>query len=235
MTFPVIVTRTAPGVHKTVAKLTKVGVSPIAYPLLSVKFAESAEIPNDAGVTIFTSVNGVNSYSQLTDRRDTRVYCVGAATHAAAEEMGWTVLASSHGGTNEFIDLLEKHIDSGETLIVHPTNTKTAFGITEMLQERGYVAQMVDCYTTKRKRKLSKKVTEALQTDDCAVMFYSTEAVMAFLDLQDSREYKDLKIIGLSENIVSNLRHQGFSRIWVAEEPIDDAMVNVLTMPEFRD
>ena len=233
MTFPVIVTRTSPGVHKTVAKLKEIGVKPIASPLLSVKFAETAEIPIDPAVTIFTSVNGVKSYAQLTDRRDSRVFCIGAESHAVAEKMGWPVLASSHGGTKEFVNLLEKNIDPSEGLVVHPTNPRTAYGITEMLQDRGYTAQMVDCYTTERKQKLSKKATDALQSDDCTVMFYSTEAVMAFLGIQDSKENKDVRIIGLSDNIVSNLRHVGFRRIWVAEKPIDDAMVNVLTLPEF--
>lgn len=233
MTFPVIVTRTSPGVYKTVTKLKEVGVKPIASSLLTVKFAEAAEIPIDPAVTIFTSENGVRSYAQLTDRRDSRVYCIGAATQAVAEELGWTVLASSQGGANEFLGLLEKNIDPSEGLVLHPTNTRTAYGITEMLQDRGYTVQMVDCYTTERKRKLSKKAADALQSDDCVVMFYSTEAVLAFLDIQDSRENKDVRIIGLSENIVSNLRRVGFRRIWVAEKPIDDAMLNVLTLPEF--
>ena len=233
MTFTAIVTRTAPGVHKTVDKLTALGVKAIAAPMLTISFAETAEIPADPVVTIFTSVNGVKSYARLTDRRDTRVYCIGAATQAAAEEMGWTVLASSHGGAGEFIELIAKHVDPSDGLIVHPTNAKTASGITEMLQRSGYSAQMIHCYTATHKVKLPKKAIDALQSDDCVVMFYSGDAMSAFLDIDGAWNNRNLKIIGLSENVVSVLRWSGFTKLWVAEKPTDDAMVKVLTLPEF--
>lgn len=233
MTFPVIVTRTAPGVHKTVDKLKALGVKPIAAPMLTITFAETAEIPADPVVTIFTSVNGVKSYARSTDRRDTRVYCIGAATQTAAEEMGWAVRASSQGGAAEFVELIEEHVDPSDGLIVHPTNAETAAGITEMLQRSGYSAQMIHCYTAKHKSKLPKKATDALQSDDCVVMFYSTEAMLAFLDIDGPWNNRNLRIIGLSENIVSVLRWRGFTKLWVAEKPTDDAMVKVLTLPEF--
>ena len=233
MTFPVIVTRTVPGVHKTVEKLKALGVKPVAAPMLTISFAETATIPADPAITIFTSVNGVKSYARLTDRRETTVYCIGAATQAVAEEMGWTVRASSHGGAAEFIELIENHADPSDGLIVHPTNAETASGITEMLQRSGYSAQMIHCYTAKPKSKLPKQATDALQSDDCVVMFYSGDAMSAFLDIDGAWNNRNLKIIGLSENIVSVLRWSGFTNLWVAEKPTDDAMVKVLTLPEF--
>lgn len=233
MTFPVIVTRTAPGLHKTVEKLKALGVKPIAAPMLTVHFVDTATIPADPAITVFTSVNGVKSYARLTERRDTRVYCIGVATQGAAEEMGWTVLASSHGGAGELIELIKKHVDPSDGLIVHPTNARTASGITEMLQRSGYSAQMVHCYCAKRKGKLPRKATDALQSDDCVVMFYSSEAMWAFLDIDGAWNNRNLKIIGLSENVVSVLRRSGFTNLWVAEKPTDDAMVKVLTLPEF--
>lgn len=233
MTFPVIVTRTAPGVYKTVERLRALGVRPLAVPLLKVKFKEKAEIPSNAVVTIFTSVNGVRSYAQLTKRRDTRVYCIGETTRAAAEEMGWTVLASSQGGTKELIRLVQTHIKPEDGLVIHPTNAKTAAGMTEKLKVLGYTAQLVHCYTAERRERLPKTAVEALKVRDCVVLLYSSEAALNFLNLFKDCRNNDLRIIGFSENIVSVLRSAGFRRLWVAKNPTEEAMLKILNLPEF--
>lgn len=233
MTIPVLVTRTRPGVYKTAEKIEAMGFSPIIAPLLEIKYLNTAKIPSDHNVIIFSSTNGVRAFANLTSDRGSRVFCIGATTQDTAIEEGWEVVASSDGGTAEFVGLLKKHVGLREGMIIHPTNAETAYGVTKSLQQHGYHAEMVHCYSSKHVREWPTEASLALKMERSVIMFYSAEATVAYLGLSSASEYKERRMIGLSENVVMGLRSRGFKNIWVARKPTDDAMLNVLTLPDF--
>lgn len=233
MKIPVLVTRTRPGVYKTAEKIEAMGFSPIIAPLLEIKYLNTAKIPSDHSVIIFSSANGARAFANLTCDRGSRVFCIGATTQDAAIEEGWEVVASSDGGTAEFVDLLKKHVGSKEGMIIHPTNAETGYGVTKLLQQHGYHAEMVHCYNSTRVREWPIEASIALKKECSVVMFYSAEATVAFLGLSSALEHKERRMVGLSENVVAGLRARGFKNLWVANKPTDSAMLNVLTLPDF--
>ena len=59
-------------------------------PLMEITPTVSEIAFTDVTGIIFTSSNGVEVASRLTDRREPNVYCVGHATTRAAQRLGWT-------------------------------------------------------------------------------------------------------------------------------------------------
>lgn len=91
-------TRTAPGAHRTAARLEALGYAPLIRPVLAVQPIDQPP-PDLTGIAAlaFTSPNGVTAFAALSPDRSRPVFAVGEATAAQARQAGFTQVTSADG------------------------------------------------------------------------------------------------------------------------------------------
>lgn len=101
------VTRARPGADRTAERLRALGMEPVVQPLLTVQPLSPALPDLDRfAALVFTSLNGVAAYADLTPRRDHPVFAVGDATAKAARDAGFAQVRSAAGDLDDLTRLL---------------------------------------------------------------------------------------------------------------------------------
>jgi uroporphyrinogen-III synthase len=101
------VTRARPGADRTAERLRALDLEPVVQPLLAVQPLSPALPDLDRfAALVFTSLNGVAAYADLTPRRDAPVFAVGDATAQAARDIGFTEARSAAGDLDDLVRLL---------------------------------------------------------------------------------------------------------------------------------
>ena len=101
------VTRARLGADRTAERLRGLGMEPVVQPLLAVQPLSPALPDLDRfAALVFTSLNGVAAYADLTPRRDHLVFAVGDATAQAARDIGFTKARSAAGDLEDLTRLL---------------------------------------------------------------------------------------------------------------------------------
>ena len=75
-------------------------------PVLQIDFTGALPDLDPFGGLIFTSRNGVRAFAAKTKRRNITCYCVGDATAATAERIGFTAI-SARGAADDLVDMLK--------------------------------------------------------------------------------------------------------------------------------
>lgn len=103
------VTRARPGADRTAERLRGLGMEPVVQPLLTVQplFPALPDLDRFAAL-VFTSLNGVAAYADLTARRDHPVFAVGDATAQAARDAGFAETHSAAGDLEDLTRLLSE-------------------------------------------------------------------------------------------------------------------------------
>ena len=101
------VTRARPGADRTAERLHALDLEPVVQPLLTVQLLSPALPDLDRfAALVFTSLNGVAAYADLTARRDHPVFAVGDATAQAARDAGFAEIRSAAGDIHDLVRLL---------------------------------------------------------------------------------------------------------------------------------
>ncbi len=100
-------TRAQPGATRTADRLKSLGFEPIVRPLLAIeRIAQPAPDLTGVAALAFTSRNGVEAFTALSDERELPVFTVGDATAAAARAAGFASVRSAAGSLGDLARLL---------------------------------------------------------------------------------------------------------------------------------
>ena len=141
------VTRARPGADRTAERLRALGMEPVVQPLLTVQPLSPALPDLDRfAALVFTSLNGVAAYADLTPRRDHPVFAVGDATAQAARDAGFAEVRSAAGDLEDLTRLLA---DAAPGPLLTVAAETPAGDLTQSLREAGG-AQPVEILTVYR-------------------------------------------------------------------------------------
>ena len=116
------ITRAQPEADATAGRIRALGHEPVVAPLLKVQPVGHA--PDLAGIAAlaFTSRNGVQAFSALSDVRDLPVFAVGDATAKAARDAGFNDVSNASGDVAALAALIagRKAALAGEVLYLAP-------------------------------------------------------------------------------------------------------------------
>ncbi|HEY3814434.1 MAG TPA: uroporphyrinogen-III synthase [Caulobacteraceae bacterium] len=118
------VTRTQPGADATAARLRDLGHQPIVSPVLEVRRLKTTIDLDGVDALAFTSRNGVEAFSVLTnDGRALPVFAVGQATADAARACGFANVRSANGDVEALAALIASERPG---VVLHPTAREPA-------------------------------------------------------------------------------------------------------------
>jgi uroporphyrinogen-III synthase len=92
----VLVTRTAPGAHRTLGRLAQDGFDPISAITAEIQ-PRPVEWPDDVAALALTSPNGAVRAGELAPDKSLPVFAVGDATAEAAQTVGFSDVVSASG------------------------------------------------------------------------------------------------------------------------------------------
>lgn len=182
MTFSVLVTRSEPGASETARRLVALGYDAVAEPLLMLK-PMPADVP-DFDALAFTSVNGVRRFSELDDRREAPIWCVGDRTAAEARSMGFRDVRSAAGDVIALANLLQTELPAGHH-VLHSGNEDAGEVLVEAVRQAGGAATLLPTYRTRMAEVPGVRLAACLSGAaalDC-ILVYSAKAGRALAKL----------------------------------------------------
>jgi uroporphyrinogen-III synthase len=224
------VTRAEPGAAATAERLRQRGHEPLVAPLLVVRPLADAPIDlTDVAALAFTSVNGVQAFARLQDRRDLPVYAVGEATAAAARAAGFSEVVASDGGVEALGRRIVEARKGKGGVVLHPTAAEPAGDLVGDLTGAGAPARAVAVYET-----LAVEPSPAPAADVEAVLIHSPRAARVLAASLDPGRAGTMDAYALSPACAEPLASIGFRRLAIPPTPRDEALLDLITPPSRR-
>ncbi|MBR9865219.1 MAG: uroporphyrinogen-III synthase [Rhodobacteraceae bacterium] len=198
----------------------------IFSPVLGIVSRQGVALPADASLLVFTSVNSVALWSELTSDRKPRAFCVGKNTAEAARAQGFA--AESADGTGE--DLLSLILSNAQEAdrIYYLSGNFAALDLAQALQARGYNARRIVLYD-QLPLPLTQTALDVLERKPVIVPVFSPRTARYFVDQIAGKPMHDCRFLCISANAAAPL--EGLSApIEIASAPTRDAMITALNM-----
>lgn len=217
------------------AELDNRGFRHLSAPMLNIVFpapAEPLDI-NDYQAVIFTSANGVRSFTKLSDNRSLPAYCVGDATAQTCRDYGFDDVHSANGDIHDLAALIRKMVDPARGPLFHPAARKTAGDLGQMLIADGYQIHRQTVYEAQESRTLPEDVLKALRKHHVeAILFFSPRTAETFAKLVHSykleRDLSGTSAICLSPAVQSKISDLTWHRTRVASQPTQEYLLSEL-------
>jgi len=223
------ITRTRPQADATAERLIALGWIPVIAPVLETRLLADVELGSLDGeiagapdALAFTSQTAVSAYAALRPDRDLPVYVVGEATGRAALDAGFVHVDAPPGGQGgDVADLADRIAGANPrpSRVLNPTARAPAADLRQLLARRGVAARSVAVYET------VETPLEAPPTELHGLLVHSPRGARAVARLIDPDQAARLKVWAISEAAARPLRAIGFERIFVAEQPNEQALL----------
>lgn len=178
---------------------------------------------------VFTSVNGVNSFTDLCGSAS-KCYCVGSRTKQAARAAGLDAV-SANGTAAELVALVatELHPEAGPILYIRGEHTTG--DIAENLTAQGFTVDQAVLY-----RQLACELTDAArealaQGDVQGLPLYSPLTARRFAKIMTENPTwptQNLTALCISQNGADELRDLNLGRVEIAAQPNGTAMLALI-------
>ncbi|MEP9374675.1 uroporphyrinogen-III synthase [Mesorhizobium sp. KR1-2] len=230
----VLVTRPEPAASATARRLEAAGFSPIVLPLSRTQplAVDATALPDHIDAVAVTSANAVRHASaELTAALSARrCFAVGRKTAKAAREAGFRLVTEGPGDAVGLAAMIAAELPVGAR-IAYLTGRVRLPDFERRLTEAGYRPHVVETYDTCLADQ-SAETLSVLPKDGSvdAVLLYSAKAAEAFSALAkgDSR-LTSTRCLCLSGRVADALQGAQTDRIFVADEPSEEALVALLT------
>ncbi|MBL0968760.1 MAG: uroporphyrinogen-III synthase [Brevundimonas sp.] len=198
------------------------GLEPIVAPLLRIEPLDVGA-PNLTDVTAlaFTSVNGVEAFAALTDRRDRPVFTVGDRTAEAARVAGFGAVRSAGGAIGDLADLLRRE---ARGVVLVPGAQEPAGDIAALLAGAAVEARLLPVYAA-----IGTGATAPDAFD--AVLVHSPRAGRALAAITGAGQAAESVAVAISEAAAAPLRSLLWREIRIAAHPDENAMMSALGNP----
>lgn len=222
----VLLTRPADDSARLASTLGPLGATCLIWPLTRiVPVVRRVDVPAEAQAILFTSANGVRTFSDLSDMRDLPVLAVGERTAALAREAGFAQVLSAGG---DAADLARLAVASGHRRFFHPRGREATGTLADALAASGCELDAPAVYAAEPADPPGPEVAGALASGDVDLVTIWSPRNARLLAAHLSAHPAALggtDLLGLSANAVEPLRDAGFRRIDVAERADGRAMV----------
>lgn len=230
----VLVTRPRPDGDDTANELIALGHEPVVAPLLEVTM-DTGAVLDLAGVQamLVTSANGARALASATDRRDVPVLAVGAASAAAARQLGFSRIESADGDVAALADLVTVRLSPGDGALVHVAGTVTAGDLSGTLTHAGFEVRRAVLYRADPVAALPAELVRRLEEGTLDVaLFYSPRTAAHFATLVAAKglavSCHRIVALALSDAVAVKLKGLDFAHVEVAESPDQDSLFRAL-------
>ena len=229
--IPIIVTRAEPGASETVERLKARGLTAILAPMLSLVELPDSDMPDpsDLSGVVFTSANGVRTYTARRSDRHLPAWCVGPATAQAARHEGFETVYESAGNAVDLAHFIVANTSPSERPLLHVANSAATGTLRETLKSQGYRTIFAALYEMRPAISLPEEVAKLLtQKARTIILLHSEKGASAFAALTKARELANCIGVAISERASTPLERSNLSAIYTADTPNEDGLFAAL-------
>jgi uroporphyrinogen-III synthase len=221
------ITRAQPGADATAARVRDLGLEPLVEPLLEVRAVPGEPIDlAGLGAIAFTSANAVRVFALRSTGRGLPVFVVGAATAAAARDVGFADVRSAEGDVRTTAELIASQRGAFEGAVLHPSAAEPAGDLVGALTAAGIEARRLTLYETVA-RSPGPALFEALPGLRF-VLVHSPRAARVLAEVLARSQASELTALCLSPAVAAPLAEAGLAVVASAEAPREDALMELL-------
>ncbi len=194
-------------------------------PLMQIEHVPALPPLTDIRSLLFTSRTGVEAFAAQSRRRDFICYCVGEATAAAASDAGLTAIPCT-GNVEDLISRVVAEAEPGPCL--HIRGQYATGDLSQRLSAAGIPTRQAILYRQAR-LPLTTHARSLLQGEDPVFLplFSPRTARLLMSDVQFSAP---LTVVALSPNVAAELSGFDVGRLFVAERPDAEAMLDKIAV-----
>lgn len=228
----VLVLREAADAQATIAALKDAGHEALSSPVLSLRFIRPPAISSDdwSGIVV-TSRHGIEALARRPDIeawRTKSVFCVGAATAAAARRSGFSAVHAARGDVTDLVSLVAARRVAGKLL--YASGEAVSCDLPRALADHGIEAERDVVYAMDLVPEPNKVARDALESGTVdGAMFMSSRTVSGFATQLDNTGLTavatSLFAWCLSGAIGTTARDAGFARVVVAPEKTEQSLI----------
>ena len=232
----VLVTRPREDAAELAAALQARGHDVMLEPLLTIVPRDPADWPpghEAAQALLVTSANGIRAFARSDARRDLPVYAVGAASTAAARELGFDNVTSAGGDVEDLAALAAARLDPAAGPLLHPAVGKLAGDLQGALAAEGFSVLRAVLYDARPSTALSAATAEAINQGVIdAVTFFSPRTAAAFVSLVEAARLeagcRAIAAVCLSPAVAAALERLSWREVVVAAQPDQTSLLAAL-------
>jgi uroporphyrinogen-III synthase len=236
----VLITRPRPAATALAARLAALGHQAVVEPLLTIVQDTDARVRLEPALTgaqalLFTSTNGVTSFSGASERRDLRVFAVGDGTAAAARQAGFAQVESAQANVEALAALVACKLRATGGPLVHASGHAIAGDLAARLDRSGFAVRSIPLYQAITADKLSPETIVAFRSGTTdAALFFSPRTAATFVRLARAAGLAGAGVVGvaLSPAVAAELEGLQWRRIVTAEVPTEAAVIDALNRLE---
>jgi uroporphyrinogen-III synthase len=227
-----LVTRALVDSDDTIARLRALGIAGVPVPLLDcVPMHTSLPKPQGFAALALTSANALRMLAQreaLAPYLGLKVFAVGDKTAAAAERYGFLDVTASGGTLAHLVREIAAAGLAGP--VFYPTARHQSGNLAKELAPFGIMVVTTKVYEMRAAQALPAEIIDGLAAHDfAAALFYSRRTAETFVELTEGRIGRDVRtrlgMLCLSENVAGPLVAARFTRIGLADQPSEEAMM----------
>ncbi|GAB5455540.1 MAG: hypothetical protein Hens2KO_17690 [Henriciella sp.] len=229
--IPIIVTRAEPGASETVERLKALGKRPLLAPMLSLRELTDEPIPDpkDLSGLVFTSANGVRTYSARRADRQLPAWCVGPATAQAAREEDFETVHESAGNAVDLAEFITTRMTAPERPLLHVANAAAGGTLKKTLESKGYRTLFAPIYEMLPAQSLPDAVSDLFnQNTQSIVLVHSEKGAKAFAALIDAQALSNCTGVAISDRASGPLEPLNLNAIYIADVPNEDGLFAAL-------
>lgn len=231
-----LITRPLDDAKSLAERLKQRGIEPVLAPLITIA-PRKTDLPDlsKAQALLFTSANGVRSFTKASLLRTCRVLTVGDATAEAARSSGFTQVSSASGDVTSLAAMAGRLLDPKAGTLYHVTGQTQAGDLAGDLTGRGFTVDRLELYESHAATALPAEVADGFRQGSLElVLLYSPRTAEIFTQLVTAAGLAD-KMAGVTalclSKAVADAAPLGFAATRVALKPEQESLLSLLPDP----
>jgi uroporphyrinogen-III synthase len=226
----ILVTRPLEDGEEIAEKLRAMGHAPLLAPLLRTDFHNGPEPDfTDVQAILATSANGVRALVRRTVRRDLAIFAVGPQTAQEAQTAGFTHVRNADGDARALVQATLRWATPEKGTLLHVCGQEAPGTLADTLSDQGFIVRRTALYTVHAASHLPEQVEAALQDSNLdGALFFSPRSAQVFCTLASGNSLDGMTAFCISPVTAKALKESNFSRVLVASQPNQAALLALL-------
>ncbi|AIL65355.1 uroporphyrinogen-III synthase [Rickettsiales bacterium Ac37b] len=182
---------------------------------------------------IFTSINAIKAFAELSNIRDILVLTVGSSTARQAKTIGFKQVITVNKDATELLHYIRRNFIPSKGMVLYPHGKIISLDIMAILKKDGFDVRDRVVYDTLPVKCLSNHLIDMINSRYItSALFFSAETARIFISLVRQADigqmFNSITAFSLSANITKILESLPWKSIYTSSRPTENSLLQLL-------